>query len=45
LFSPFHRAHGRAAVGQSRFYIGAAIMVGSVASLARSEALESPDRP
>lgn len=39
------QTHPPLAVGQSRFYIGAAIIVGTVASLAASEALESPDRP
>jgi hypothetical protein len=39
------QTHPPAAVGQSRFYIGAAAIVGTVAALAVSEALESPDRP
>ena len=39
------QTHPPLAVGQSRFYIGAAAIVGTVAALAVSEALESPDRP
>lgn len=39
------RTHPPLAVGQSRFYIGASAIVGTVAALAVSEALESPDRP
>lgn len=37
--------HAPLAVGQSRFYIGAAAVVATVTGLAVSEALESPDRP